>query len=393
MRGEAVMAKNKPIKKNKKKRHVPIPVKCLIALLILVLICGIIFTVYMKQQTDPDRIADQYVSVYMSKDASALFHFLGIKETSFLNAESFSRSLEECHKYSSITTYGLTKYSDPATPDQVQYNIEYRYGAHSSPYTQTLTLKNTEPPLYLFFDNWKIDYSEYIARNCSVQIPAGSTVLIDDVALTEKQITSQTGQLATYECGDLFIGTHKITVSLEGFEDYSTSVYVGNSDYKDRPLYTITPSMLRITKDTENKLIKQTEKMIQALYTGALQEDPFSRLHEKYPFEENMRPDLEKKYDTLIHNHIQSSTHLSGVEFTDFSSSCTTAYAEDRCYAMKITTSADYTSTGSVMNGGVSHEKSTTGNSLFITTVHYQGGEWFFHDSTALESCVYYLKY
>ena len=53
----------------------------------------------------------------------------------------------------------------------------------------------------------------------------------------------------------------------------------------------------------------------------------------------------------------------------------------------------DKSSTGSVMNGGVSHEKSTTGNSLFITTVHYQGGEWFFHDSTALESCVYYLKY
>lgn len=387
------MANKETAKKTKKKRRVPIPVKCLLALFILILICGIIFTVYMKQQTDPDRIADQYVSVYMSKDASALFRFLGIKKTSFINEESFSRSLEECHKYSSITTYGLTKYSDPAAPDQVQYNIEYRYGAHSSPYTQTLTLKKTEPPLYLFFDNWKIDYSEYIAHGCSVQIPAGATVSIDDVALTEKQITSRDGQLATYEIGELFIGTHKITVSLEGFEDYSTSVYVSNSDYKDHPLYTITPSMLRITKDTEKELTKQTEKMIQALYTDALQEKSFARLHEQYPFEEEVRSDLEKKYDTLLHNHIQSSTHLSGIEFTDFSSSCTTAYAEDRCYAIKITTSTDYATTSSVMNSGSAQEKSTTGNSLFITTMHYRDGKWFIHDSTALESCVYYLKY
>ncbi|MCM1441235.1 MAG: hypothetical protein NC131_18830, partial [Roseburia sp.] len=197
----------------------------------------------------------------------------------------------------------------------------------------------------------------------------------------------------TYECGDLFTGTHRITVSLEGFEDYSTSTSLQNADYAGRPLYTITASMLRVTKDTQEELMKQTERMIKALYNGALQEKSFSSLHEKYPFEETVRADLEKKYDTLLHNHIQGSSHLSDVAFTDFSSSCTMAYAEDHCYAIKVTTSTDYTTYSVVMNGDVSHEKSTAGNSLFITTLHYLDGKWYIHDSTALESCVYYLKH
>lgn len=387
------MTKKNTTGKPKKKRHIPIPVKCLFALLILLFLCGIIFTVHMKQQTNPDRIADQYISAFMAKDPAALFRFLGMKKTPFINEESFARSLEECHKYSTITSYGLTKYADPSAPDQIRYNIEYWYGAHSKPYTQTLILKKSDQKLYLFFDNWEIDYSEFFACNCSVRVPAGATVSIDDVALTKEQIKEQSGQLTTYECGDLFIGTHKITVSLEGFQDYSASTDLKNADYTDRPLYTITPSMLKITKDTEKELAKQTEKMIQALYTGALQEDSFAKLHEKYPFEAEVRPDLEKKYDTLLHNHIQGDTHLSEIEFTDFSSSCTTAYAEDRCYAIKVTTSTDYTSSSLVINNGTSHERSATGNSLFITTMHYLDGKWYIHDSTALESCVYYLKH
>lgn len=385
------MAKSKTEKKQKKKRLIPIPVKCLIALLILLLITGTIFTVYMKQQTNPDHVAARYISTFMSKDPSALFHFLDIEKSTFINEDSFSRFLEEHCQYSKIRSYGLSRHTDPSAPDQVSYRISYQYGPHSKPYTQTLVLKKSEEKLYFFFDIWEIDCSEFFAKNISIQIPTGASAAIDGITLTQEQKKEEAGQLAIYETNNLFTGTHDITVSMEGFQDFSASFSLQNTDYKDQPVYTITDSMLSITKETENELIRQAEKMIQALYKSALQNDPFEKFHEKYPFEDSVRSSQEQKYDTLVNNHILSSTHLSDVDFNEFSSSCTTAYAEDHCYALKITTSMDYTAS-SVVNGG-SYEKSTPGSSVFITTMHYQDGKWVIHDTTALDNCVYYLRY
>lgn len=382
------MAKNKNEKK--KRRRIPIPVKCLIALLVLLLITGIIFTVYMKQQTNPDYVAQRYIAAFMAKDPSALFQFLGIEKSTFISEESFASYLEECLKYSEIRSYGLTRQTDPSVPGQINYHISYQYGPHSKPYTQTLILKKSDEKLYLFFDIWEIDCSEFFAKNASIQIPAGASASIDGIALTQEQKKEETDQLATYGMGDLFTGTHKITVSMEGFKDYSANVSLQNTDYKDQPLYTITDSMLSITKETEKELASQAEKMIEALYTGALQNDSFEKLHKKYSFEDSVRSSLEQKYNTLVNNHILSAAHLSGVDFNEFSSSCTTAYAEDRCYAVKITTSVGYTAFSVTADG--SYEKSTPGNSVFITTMHYQNGKWVIHDTTALDHCVYYLS-
>lgn len=376
----------------KKKRRVPIPVKCLIVLLTILLICGTIFTVFMRQKTNPDSIARSYVAAFMAKDTSALFHFLGMEETIFTNPDALARSLEECHKYSTITSYGLTKYADPSTPDQLQYKIEYWNNSHGNPYNQTLTLRKTGAKLYGFFDHWQIDQSEFFARNCTLRIPAGTTVRVDDIALAQDQIRETTEQLTTYDLGNLFTGTHTITVSAEGFQDYTTNVYLQNKDYGGQPLYTITASMLDVTKDTEKKLAAQAEKMVKDLYAGALEDKSFGDLHKKYPFEESMRTKLEQNYGTLINNHIHSANRLTKVQFTGFSSSYSSAYAEDHCYAVRITTNADYHTTSLVTSGNSSREKTTEGNSLFITIFHYRDGVWYIHDTTALTTCVYYAK-
>lgn len=386
------MGRKKTGEKPKKKRRIPIPMKCLIILLIILIASGTVFAVYMNQQTNPDRIVRDYISAFMAKDSSALFHYLGMQENSFINAGSFERSLEECRKYSTISSYGLTKYADPATPDLLQYKIEYWNNSHGNPYTETLVLKRSELRLYGFFDDWQIDTTEFLATNCRINAPSGTTVAVDGITLTPGPTAAQTDQLVSCELGSLFAGTHEITISAQGFEDFKTSVFLDNKDYSSEPFYTITPSMLKITQDTEKQLEKTAEKMIKALYGMALNTKSFDALHEKYPFEESVREDLRKKYNTLINNNIHSSTHLTGVAFDSFSSSFSTAYAEDECYAVKITTAADYTSDSLVRTETSSEKKSTTGNSLFITTFHYRDGSWFIHDTTALTTCVYYIK-
>lgn len=402
------MARKTPIQNTKKKqpgstRRLHLAAKWFIVLLLLLVVVVCIFAAYLKQQTNPDRVVNEYISVFMAKDASALFRYIGFEEGGFINPDAFSKSIEECHKYSAISTYGLTKYADPENPDQIQYNIEYRSGSHSNPYTQTLVLHKSEKKQYLFFDKWEMDYSEFLATNCSLNAPAGATVMVDGITLAQDQAAEQTDELTSYHLDQVFIGTHSITVTLEGFDDFSANVSLQNADYDGRSVYTITASMLTVSPDMQKTLTAQTEKMIRALYAYAIEKDPFEKLNEKYPFEENVKIRMEQKYNALIANNITSDNHLTKVDFTKFKSSFATSYSEDRCYAITVTTNVDHTTSSIVVKttindegistGVTRQERSAKGSSLFTTTFHYKDGTWYVHDSTALDTCVYYIKY
>lgn len=383
------MAKKRQENTEEKKRSIPLLVKCLAALLPLFLLCGIVCAVYMRQQTNPDYIAERYMEAFMSKNPTALFHFLGLKRSSFVNEEAFGRFLEESYSYSRIKSYGLTRDTSSAD-DGIHYRIEFRTGPHSSPVIHTLRLIKSGEKRYLIFDNWIIDHSEYLAGGCSIRIPAGAAADIDGVSLTEEQKVEERDQLATYAADTLFTGTHKIAVHMPGFQDYTADISLKHTDNIDNPLYTVTPSMLSITEDTGKELAAHTEEMIRSLYSGALENQSPDWLHNKFPFEESVQPALGQKYNTLINQMMQPASRLSGVEFREFSSSCVSAYAEDGCYAVKVTTSADYTASSTV--SGSNYKKNTPGHSVFITTMHYRDGKWLIHDSTVLESPVYYLK-
>lgn len=383
------MVENRSDSVPKKRRRIPLPLKCLAALLPLLILCGIVCAVYMRQQTDPDHIAERYIDVFMAKDPSALFHFLGLERSPFVNEEAFARFLEESCSYSRIKSYGLTK-DTGSSADGICYRIEFHTGPHSTPIIKTLRLKKSQEKQYLFFDSWSVDHEGYFARGCSIRVPAGASADLDGIPLTGEQKREERDRLITYEAGTLFTGTHSITVHMPGFQDYTAEISLGHSDDKDNPVYTVTPSMLSLTEGTKRELASHTEEMIQTLYSGVLQNKSLNWLHRKFPFEESVLSALGQKYDTLADRTMQAPTRLTGVEFREFSSSCTAAYAEDGCYAARVTTSTEYTASSTI--SGSRYKKTTPGHSVFITTMHYRDGKWLIHDSTVLESPVYYLR-
>ena len=396
-------ASAKDTKKESKKKKLPTGAKWGIAIFILLAIAFTVFFIYMKQITNPDRIASNFISTYMAKDTTALFDFLGFEEGPFMTPKALEASLEETQKYSTITTYSMVEYDTSDNPNQNQYGFEYWDDGRNNPYNQTLILNNAEKPLYLLFDNWQIDTTEYLAKNCRLDAPVGATVTIDGTELTTEMITATTNGVNTYEFGHMFVGTHEIVVAMEGFENFSTSIHLKGADYNGTSLYTITASMLKVTSETEAALIEQAEKMIQTIYNNALEGKEFSKLEKKFTLEEAMRNSMEQAYVTLVTNNISSATHLSGVEFNTFLSDAATTYAEDGCYAIAVTSEVNYTANSTVvkdtsdgMNGVTSSStqyRATAGNSIFTTTFHFNQGTWQMHYTTALDTCIYYAKY
>jgi hypothetical protein len=377
----------------KKKRRIPLPLKCFLVVLILLIAAGTALCIYVKQKTNPDRMVNDYLKTFMSKDVPLLYEKEGFTDSTFINADTFATCLEECHQYSTIETYSLVKYEDPDNSEQIEYEIQYWSNHRTNPYTQELILKKSEKKLYLLFNQWEIDHSEFLATRCTLSVPNGAAVSVDDIPLAEENIQEQTDESSICEMGNLFIGTHTIKVEMDGFEPFTTTVSLESSDYSDNPIYTITPSMFSVSEETEKELAKTTKKLIQGIYSAAFQNKDFSELTSTFTFEETTKSALQQAYTTLITNNIATDTHLTDVNFTNFDSSCSSSYAEDHCYAISVNSDVDYTSSSVIMNGTATRSRTTGGSSSFTTVFHYRSGVWSVYSTTVLDSCVFYIKY
>ncbi|MCH5251534.1 MAG: hypothetical protein J1F22_01055 [Lachnospiraceae bacterium] len=399
------MSKNAANGKSKKKRKMPLSIKWLFFLFILSGIAFMVFYFYMHRQTNPNRIVRQYVETFMSKDTSALFNQLGFTESAFSTPETLKTSLEELHKYSTLTSYSLVQY-ESTNPDLIQYSIEYGNNSRGGTFNQTLTLKKSPNKLYFLFDNWEIDTTDFVAKDCSLGVPAGATVYMDSKELTPDSARTpeeKSGNLLLYPLGDMFPGTHTIKVSMEGFNDYTTSFYLKNGNYENQNIYTVTPSLLSITEESKKERLREAEKLVKSIYETALSEKPFDKITQKYTFENSEKDRLAQAYNAIVTNHIKSATHLTKVSFTSFDANTAVTYAEDGCYAIKVTADMDYTADSVVVKGASSTDsasgtapgqsKSTSGSSLFTTIFHYKDGVWSIFDTTALDTCIYYIKY
>lgn len=385
--------------KKKKKRKIPLAVKCILIIIILLGIALTLFFFYIKQQTNPYRIATKYAETFMSKDVSALFRVTGLKEDTFTTPETFRSYLQERLNYDKISAYNMVEFSNTDDENIKQYGITWQTNERNREYNQTLTLKKSAQKLYFFFDNWEIDTSEFLAQNCSLNAPAKAAVFIDNTEVPADTDSSQTTNLSVYKLGSLFPGRHTITVKMADFTDFSTTVNMESGDYSKQKIYTITPSMLKITAETEKTLIKDGENLIRDIYKYALAGKSFKKLADIYTFEDTSKQRLEQAYNALITNHIKPATHLTDVNFTSYNASTATTYAEDGCYAIKVSANVDYTANSVVVKestaegGGFRQSKSGPGSSFFTITFHYKKGIWSISDTTALDACIYYIKY
>ncbi len=265
--------------------QVSIPVMVLIVILVVyAFLNGVVYT--------PKNTVVRYFDAVQKENVESLYSCMDLPESQFISYDSFKRMWDQMDgaelQVSSyeITEAGKTRSAssvDPlmllfglADPDDYidssdgqeenslvkTYLVNYHITGKDEIQSMQVRLIG-EPVMGGLFKNYKV-LSNYIVQDYSVTVPVGSTVTVDDIALTGGN-TSQDGDVYTIPA--IFQGEHIITVesSLGGISD---TVFLSSSDYYGDSGYTC--FYIPYSDATCSALFEQAKAQLNTIMAGAM---------------------------------------------------------------------------------------------------------------------------
>lgn len=385
--------------KSGRKKHTGIKV-FLFLLIILILSAGGSYY-YMKSQCNPSKIAHKFADAFMAGDISAIHSFLGMDDETLVSEPLLQKYLTDHCNFGKLTSYSFIEVAS-SDPNKKTYSLHYICEGKAQGYDMSVTLIKNPTPLYLLFDNWQVDASDYISSYILFSAPSGSKVSIDDNPLDEKMIVEKQGTVSVYNIPKIIPGEHKLDVELEGFKKFSTTIKLAAGNYDGASIYKITPSTMSLTDTTDQQLKDTAKSFIYELYDMAMKNRTFDELSSHYSIEKNSFETMKQNYQMLINNNFSTETHLTSVDFSNCDSKIEIGVAEDGCFAVNVISDTSYiagsfvsiqekTDTGDTLVN--QYNRSTDGKSTFTTTFHYKDGKWSIYECNALTNYVYFLKY
>ena len=360
-----------------------------LGVLAVLLFIGLYF--YARLHNSPTAVADEYVSGFMAKSPSRLFRSLNLKNTKFITPDKLDTLLEEIADYDTITSYSLVKLSEEE--NLVYYQVKYMMGRIQSPFSQVLTLRKTNEKYLYFFDKWVIDSSDLVASHVTLRVPLNATLKVDDVTMTPEQIRKKTMRSIDYDLGDMFIGSHKYEVTLDGFRTYTGEFNLEPQNYYEKPVATVATGQLSPDEESRNIVKKLIARIVPKLYELLLQRRSYDFFLKEVAIEPSTREGLRARYDAMREKYIDTRTHLTHVKFGNFSSKVKSSIPTDGCYALRVDTTVPYTSSATVVPDEDNPELKTMSGKLKIRSIfHYSDGQWWLHESEAFREFVDFIK-
>ncbi len=373
-----------------KKGDVSTGAKILFTLVVLAALFVIGAYIYGKMNNSATEVVDEYVRNFTARNPSRVFRTLNLKNTRFITADNLDKLLKDVAEYDKITSYSLVKLDE--SDDVCHYQVKYMVGRQESDFSQILTLKKTDESYLLFFKKWSIDSADLVASKVSISVPLGAELTVDGVKLTSDSIRKKSQKMQDYELGDVFMGEHEYEIRLDGFDPYQGKFALEAKDYLDEPVVTVNTNKFVPDEGIKTVLKNLTARIIPKIYEDLLQRRSFDFLATEVAIEERCKDGLMKRYDRMREDHVDTRTHLTYVDFEGFKSKVRSTISEDDCYALKVTTKADYISTSTVVTDEVPVIKRMRGRLSVSSIFHYSNGQWWLYDSDAFGRFVDYIK-
>lgn len=383
-----VMAKD--VRKKRKKGAGPV-VKVFFTLGVIAILLFAGLFLYAKIMYSPSHVVDRYVDAFMAQSPNRIFDALELKETSFVTPEKLDELLTRIADYHSITSYSMVPVEEEETADKRCYRITYLRGREKSPFEQKITLKRSDRKAFFLFEKWEISQSGLTAEDALLTVPCDTAPVLDGIAVTEQERVSRTDTTVDYLIGQLFIGTHTLQLTQEGFEDYEDTFDLSAGDYGRKTVCSVASGVLQANEATRSQISKMAERMIPHVYKNLVQDESFDSLRTQIEFENTQENELESKYESLREKHISPPTHLLFVDFDLFSSRAKSVPAQDGCLAIRVTTRATYASGSTVMVGEVPKLETMRSTTVFDSVYHYSNGKWKLYSSEVFDKPVDYV--
>lgn len=235
-------------------------------LLVLVIFGGIgVFLQFGVRGSSARSFADEYFSYYATNNYEEMFKMVELEEDGLVDKEAFITKCGSEKIYGSMNNY---KFSKPAKDgDYITYVVTYYTGKEKTQNSYTITLHKQRKKYLLFFPVWKVSIKNDYVYDYSIDVPAGTTVTMDNRDVTRyKKSTSKDGLYDNYIIDVLLKGDHTISVVQNETNEFTKTEYVS----EDHQLTKVSSEDFNLMPDEKSKIYEYSTFIVKTVYEYAM---------------------------------------------------------------------------------------------------------------------------
>lgn len=251
--------------------------------------------------TSPAYIAKKYFASVIHNDIHEIYESMGVTDSTFVSEQLLQEKLEV---FENVDTYKVVKVEENGREARVLF--EYYLENDAKTYQAYVELYRNHAKKWLIYPKWKVN-SASLAENIVFEVPAGSTVTVDDLALDDFQNVEQsTTSYDVYQVSKMIAGTYQVKVTLPIGTVVEKKVTI-----EDAKRFTV--GDFTLSSENQNAIESAALQMLQVLYDGAVQNQTFDAIQENLPAMKSSAQ-IGKRYRTLkssLQNQTVSLTKVS----------------------------------------------------------------------------------
>ena len=235
-------------------------------LLVLVIFGGIgVFLQFGVRGSSARSFADEYFSYYATNNYEEMYKMVEFEEDGLVDKEAFITKCGSEKIYGSMNNY---KFSKPAKDgDYITYVVTYYTGKEKTQNSYTITLHKQRKKYLLFFPVWKVSIKNDYVYDYSIDVPAGTTVTMDNRDVTRyKKSTSKDGLYDNYIIDVLLKGDHTISVVQNETNEFTKTEYVS----EDHQLTKVSSEDFNLMPDEKSKIYEYSTFIVKTVYEYAM---------------------------------------------------------------------------------------------------------------------------
>ena len=235
-------------------------------LLVLGIFGGIgVFLQFGVRGSSARSFADEYFSYYATNNYEEMYKMVEFEEDGLVDKEAFITKCGSEKIYGSMNNY---KFSKPAKDgDYITYVVTYYTGKEKTQNSYTITLHKQRKKYLLFFPVWKVSIKNDYVYDYSIDVPAGTTVTMDNRDVTRyKKSTSKDGLYDNYIIDVLLKGDHTISVVQNETNEFTKTEYVN----EDHQLTKVSSEDFNLMPDEKSKIYEYSTFIVKTVYEYAM---------------------------------------------------------------------------------------------------------------------------
>ena len=235
-------------------------------LVVLVIFGGIgVFLQFGVRGSSARSFADEYFSYYATNNYEEMFKMVELEEDGLVDKEAFITKCGSEKIYGSMNNY---KFSKPAKDgNYITYVVTYYTGKEKTQNSYTITLHKQRKKYLLFFPVWKVSIKNDYVYDYSIDVPAGTTVTMDNRDVTRyKKSTSKDGLYDNYIIDVLLKGDHTISVVQNETNEFTKTEYVN----EDHQLTKVSSEDFNLMPDEKSKIYEYSTFIVKTVYEYAM---------------------------------------------------------------------------------------------------------------------------